>query len=187
MKSLQDSLNRLGYWCGSADGTFGELTQQAVFAVQKVNGLARDGVVGPKTAAAIKSGKRPSASSNAEGIEVHLASQIVLVVHGGKVTTILNTSTAGGQTFSYHGRSMRAVTPKGSFHVYQNGPAGWQNGALGPMWRPYFFNGEIALHGSKSIPATPASHGCCRLSVAAQNMLISSGRLHKGASVRVTN
>lgn len=185
--SLQNSLNRLGYWCGTADGSYGQLTQQAVYAVQKANGLSRDGVAGPKTLAAIRSGKRPSLASHGDGIEIHLGSQLLLVIRGGRVETILNTSTAGGQLFIYHGRRMRAVTPRGSFHVYQSGPAGWQNGRLGPMWRPYFFNGEIAIHGSSSIPSEPVSHGCCRVSVSAQNMLISSGRLRQGTSVRVVN
>lgn len=42
--ALQRRLHRLGYWLGAPDGTYGELTEQAVTAFQKVEGLPRDGV-----------------------------------------------------------------------------------------------------------------------------------------------
>ncbi|MGB3763393.1 MAG: peptidoglycan-binding domain-containing protein [Ornithinimicrobium sp.] len=51
--SLQRSLAARGYWCGRADGVFGHLTQQAVWALQKRHGLVRDAVVGPNTRAAL--------------------------------------------------------------------------------------------------------------------------------------
>jgi len=42
---------------------------------------------------------------------------------------------------------------------------------LGDMWRPKFFTGGIALHGSASVPAFPASHGCVRVSNGAMNWI----------------
>jgi hypothetical protein len=50
---LQKSLQKLGYYSGSIDGTFGSQTQSAVKAFQKKNGLASDGVAGAKTNAAL--------------------------------------------------------------------------------------------------------------------------------------
>ena len=44
VKAVQERLTALGYWNGKADGSFGSLTRQAVFALQKAAGLGRDGV-----------------------------------------------------------------------------------------------------------------------------------------------
>src|SRR5690349_18990385 len=49
VERLQERLSALGYWLGSVDGRFGDATQQAVYVVQKVAGISRDGVVGRKT------------------------------------------------------------------------------------------------------------------------------------------
>lgn len=185
VKTLQSKLNASGFWLGSGDGTFGALTQQAVYALQKFHGLARDGVVGPKTWSAVNSMKRPTPRSSASGIEIDKRRQLLMVVSGGKVAITLNTSTASGQRFWFRNHMTTAVTPSGSFKVWTNWGSSWQNGALGKMWRPYYFNGDIAIHGSPSIPPYPASHGCCRLSVSAQNYLISKGYLKRGTSVRV--
>ena len=46
---LQLRLEAQGYWTGGANGVFGPLTQQAVWAFQKVNGLPRSGVVDDAT------------------------------------------------------------------------------------------------------------------------------------------
>ncbi|MDH4147758.1 MAG: L,D-transpeptidase, partial [Acidimicrobiia bacterium] len=37
---------------------------------------------------------------------------------------------------------------------------------LGTLYRPLYFTGGWALHGSLDVPAYPASHGCVRLSYA---------------------
>ena len=63
MTALQQRLTELGYWNGKADGSFGSLTQQAVYALQKAAGLSRDGVVGTKTQKALDQGVRPKPRS----------------------------------------------------------------------------------------------------------------------------
>ncbi|WP_067927611.1 peptidoglycan-binding protein [Alicyclobacillus shizuokensis] len=55
VKTLQTALNQLGYSCGTVDGVFGSKTLSAVKKFQKAKGLVMDGVVGPKTWAALKS------------------------------------------------------------------------------------------------------------------------------------
>jgi hypothetical protein len=52
------------------------------------------------------------------------------------------------------------------------------------LYRPKYFRGGIAVHGSGSIPAYPASHGCARVSNAAMDLLWSSGSAALGTSVR---
>jgi len=59
VKRLQEVLNDLGYQAGSADGIFGNKTQNAAVAFQKARGLAADGLVGKKTKAALEDAIRP--------------------------------------------------------------------------------------------------------------------------------
>jgi hypothetical protein len=51
--ALQTALNRAGFNSGEADGDFGPVTERAVMDFQRSKGLEEDGIVGPKTQAAI--------------------------------------------------------------------------------------------------------------------------------------
>lgn len=51
--TLQKKLKQWGYYDGAVDGIFGSGTEKAVQYFQRKNGLAADGVVGTKTAAAL--------------------------------------------------------------------------------------------------------------------------------------
>ncbi|MBQ8443799.1 MAG: spore cortex-lytic enzyme [Clostridia bacterium] len=61
---IQTKLKRWGYYTGSIDGIYGSLTKKAVRYFQSKNGLAVDGIVGPKTAAAMGITLSSSASSS---------------------------------------------------------------------------------------------------------------------------
>ncbi|WP_370893666.1 peptidoglycan-binding protein [Janibacter sp. GXQ6167] len=154
VKYLQARLRKHGYWCRSVSGTYDDTTQQAVMAVQKAFGLPRDGVCGPKTWARIERLSRVRAkSSSGTLIEIDKRRQLMIFVVSGKVTWVFNTSTG----------TSRTPTPSGRFRIFRQ-INGWRRSRLGLLYRPKYFNGGIALHGSKSIPGYPASHGCCRLS-----------------------
>jgi len=183
--ALQEQLADLGYFLTDADGSFGPATQQAVWALQKAAGLYRDGVVGEQTQAAIDAGTRPSAqSSSGKAVEIDLDKQLLMTVEDGKVTRIVNASSGNGDTYEAKGRTYHASTPRGSFAVYME-----RNGMhestleLGSMYRPKYFSGGYAVHGSGSIPPYPASHGCVRVSNAAMNWLWDSWDLAKGTPV----
>ena len=185
MLALQKRLSELGYWLGSPDGAFGSLTQQAVWAFQKSAGLERDGVVGPRTSKALAAGVRPRATLSGNGVEIDLDRQILLVVRGGSVRTILNTSTGSGEEYtSTSGNHAIAKTPRGRFTVYR-AVDGEVTNSLGTLWRPRFFNRGIAVHGSQNIPPWPDSHGCARLSNAAIDMIWASGLMPVGSRVVV--
>lgn len=170
--SLQSDLAGLRYWVGPADASFGHLTEQAVYAVQKSAGLTPDGVVGPKTYAAIADGAQPTRKiTSGVGFEVNLSQQIIIATTGGKLSYILNTSTGSGERYYSGGRWKTAVTPTGDFAMYSLYDEGWQSGPLGSLYRPGYYDRGWAIHGSRSIPSYPASHGCCRLSTAATDML----------------
>ncbi|USQ78165.1 L,D-transpeptidase family protein [Ornithinimicrobium faecis] len=187
VSSLQSDLSDTGYWCGSVDGIFGHLTQQAVWAAQKHHQLATDGVVGPLTRNAVASGSLPQPKGGGgTRIEVHLGRQLLLVVRGGQTVHAFNTSTGNGEPYTLDGHTYRAVTNQGSWKVYSTWSSGWQHGSLGDMWRPMYYDRGWAVHGSTSIPTYPASHGCSRLSTAAMDYLWSSGAMAMGSRVTVT-
>lgn len=49
VRALQILLNGRGYYCGAADGTFGNQTDKAVRAYQEAKKLTADGIAGPAT------------------------------------------------------------------------------------------------------------------------------------------
>jgi Putative peptidoglycan binding domain/L,D-transpeptidase catalytic domain len=186
VRQVQQRLVVLGYWLGTPDGHYGDLTAQAVTALQKVAGLDRDGVVGPRTRGALDAGVRPSArSSGGHVVEVDLRHQVLLVVDGGRVSRVLNTSTGSGEYYTApDGHRAHAVTPPGHFGVFRS-VDGWDTSPLGHLYRPRYFNGGIAVHGYPSVPPFPASHGCVRVSVPAMDMIWTEGLLASKAAVWV--
>jgi peptidoglycan hydrolase-like protein with peptidoglycan-binding domain len=172
--ALQQRLTELGFWLGEPDGRYAQLTQQAVMAFQKANDLGRDGVAGPLTLAALATAVRPVPQAVTDGIEISLDRQLLLVVQGGQTVLALNTST---------GRSGWR-TPRGDFTITRE-IDGLRNAPLGELWRPKYFNGGIAIHGSPSIPGEAASHGCARLSNGAIDMLWAMGLAPIGTRVVV--
>ncbi|GAA0525114.1 L,D-transpeptidase family protein [Paractinoplanes ferrugineus] len=187
--AVQQRLIELGYWLKKADGKFGATTQQAVLAIQKAAGIGRDGSVGPKTRKALDDGVRPTARSTAGSgylVEINLKKQLLMLVKGGQVVTTLNTSTGSNEHYDYEGRTYLADTPTGKFKVGRQ-IDGMRHGPLGDLWRPKYFNGGIAVHGSPSIPGYAASHGCARLSNAAMDWIWATDKIPLKTKVWVYN
>lgn len=182
---LQQRLTALGYWNGSADGKFGPVTQQAVWALQKTAGLAPSGITTPATWAALAAGTRPRAkSTSGHVIEVDLKRDLVLFVTNGHVDSAINTSTGGGYSYVSEGVRSVAITPKGHFATYRvidanhKAPLGW-------MYRPRYFTGGVAIHGDSSVPNHPVSHGCVRVTNAAMDWIWSANLDPTGTPVWV--
>ncbi len=183
--ALQARLSRLGYWLAAADGNFGLTTQQAVYALQKAAGLTADGVYGPKTAAALDKAVLPRArSASGHVIEVNLTRDLLMIVNEGKIATVLNTSTGGGYTYTSGGVTAVARTPTGQFRIFRS-VDGMDVSPLGELWRPRYFYGGYAIHGSDSVPPYPASHGCVRLSYPAIDWIWATGQAPIGTEVLV--
>jgi peptidoglycan hydrolase-like protein with peptidoglycan-binding domain len=163
--ALQQKLTFLGYWLGTPNGVFGDSTQEAVYAYQKAAGVSADGVVGPKTQAALAKNVRPTpkAFSGPYVIEVDLQDDLVMFVKNGTVEYILNCSTGGGYTYKDANGTSVATTPTGLFHSYR-AVDGIVTDSLGQLWRPIFFTGGFAIHGDSYVPSIPVSHGCVRVS-----------------------
>ena len=169
--TLQQRLLALHYDLGSANGIFESQTQHAVVAFQKVNGLGRDGVVESATWAKLDRPyvPRPRRPLTLSAIEVDLSRQVVYLTYLGTITRIIDASSGSGQLY-WSGGWQHAVTPVGNYRVYST-YNGWQNGPLGALYRPAYFIGGYAVHGSASVPASPASHGCVRVTVPSMDRL----------------
>ena len=174
--TLQKRLAALHYFdVGTADGVFGQNTYHAVVAFQKVQGLARDGVVGPATWARLAKPYVPAPRYRlaTASLEVNLAKQVIYYVRRGTIQRIIDASTGSGAWYYSQGRWARAITPTGRFHIYSRYD-GWQAGPLGSLYRPNYFHGGYAVHGMTSVPAYPASHGCVRMTVPTMDRMWSS-------------
>lgn len=186
VRDLQERLVELGYWLGPADGDFGLLTEQAVYAFQKVNGLALDGVAGEALQAALEHPVRLQPRSRTGiAFEVDKALQVLLLARDGEVVTIWNTSTGTEQPYRHDGRALVADTPSGRYAIEWR-VDGWRDGELGRMYRPTYFHPDgIAIHGYHDVPPRPASHGCVRVTIAAMDHIWESGLAAVGTPVLV--
>src|SRR5690606_28338387 len=171
--ALQQFQAQRSYGCGAGGGYFGALTQQAVYALQKARGLTRDAIVGHQTLKALADRALPPILDQGARtrVVVDLERQLLTVLSDGLLQVTLNTSTGNGEPYDWYGRELDANTPAGAYEVFSTYSAGWQTGPLGDLYRPQYFNGGIAVHGSDFIPPYPDSHGCCRVSVPAMDML----------------
>jgi lipoprotein-anchoring transpeptidase ErfK/SrfK len=183
--ALQNRLNALGYWVGPADGSYGDATVQAVYALQKAAGLPVDGQAGPQTEAALNGGVEPKPQS-APGyvVEVDLARDLVMFVNDGRLEYTLNTSTGGGYTYTQDGQTDVAITPQGHFAIYR-AVNGTVTDSLGTLYRPRYFTGGYAIHGDSYVPPHPVSHGCVRVSNEAIDWIWANNLLPMGTPVWV--
>lgn len=162
--AVQRQLNELHYYIGTADGKIGAAFRSAVMAFQKVQGVGADGVVGPGTLAALVNPRVPQLRGGpANRIEVDLSTQVMYLVEGGQLMRVLPISSGSGQTYKLKtGGTARSLTPVGWFKI-QRRIRGERKADLGILYDPMYFYRGWAIHGSNSVPAYPASHGCVRV------------------------
>src|SRR3954470_96450 len=116
--AVQELLLEQGYFdLEKATGTYDTGTRSAVMAYQKVNKLERDGVAGPKTQKHMrttpKASLQPESGEGDFHVETDLTRQVTYLVTKGKITGIINISSASGATYTSEGQLRRAVTPTG--------------------------------------------------------------------------
>ncbi len=171
VEAIQTRLQELKFDVPEITGTFGDQTFHAVMAFQKLNGLSRTGRVGPQTLAALESATEPEpllADGGGDRVEVDIERQILMVWKDNQLAHVLSVSTGNNKDFCVLDPDTGktdcdvAKTPGGSFRVTRRW-VGWRESRLGEMYNPLYFNGGIAIHGSPSVPAYPASHGCVRI------------------------
>lgn len=197
---VQERLLNAGFWLMAIDGQYGLTTRQAVMAFQKYHGLKATGSVDAATARILTDvSERPRSRSERDGdvrngvlVEVDKDRQIVMILVSGRVEWVINTSTGTGQWYletnqndSTKWEIGQSITRSGRFKVNRQRAEGWWAGDLGEIYRPKYFSGGIAIHGSRSIPNYPASRGCVRVSVPAMDMIWASGLIPMGTAVWV--
>jgi L,D-transpeptidase catalytic domain/Putative peptidoglycan binding domain len=187
----QQRLLDLGFWNGGADGGYGLTTSQSVMAFQKWTGIPATGNVDENTAVALNRIQcRPSPGiTSGDLFEVDKAKQLAFIIRGGKALWVLNVSTGGNYDYTATDQktgakiSDKAYTPVGTFRVYRVSDEPAYEGSLGTLYRPRFVVGGVAVHGYRSVPSYPASHGCIRVTNAAMDMLWAASYLPMGGTV----
>jgi PKD repeat protein len=151
VRYLEQRLTQLHYALAGIDGYYGQDDFDSVVAFEKVNGLSRDGVVGPAVWRRLSTATIPVPRYRyGTHIEVDKTRQVLFDVRNGTVARVLPVST--GATGN---------TPSGTFHVYSKEPG--YNQKL--MYFSMYFLGNFAVHGYPDVPTYPASHGCVRIPI----------------------
>jgi len=193
-KAVQEKLLSLGFWLLAPNGKYDETTRQAVMAFQKYYQLRATGSINTATAFLLERMELPAtAVENRKTLaEVDKTRQLLFLVQDGVTTHVLNASTGDDREYTEPDSNTpgvmitdTAVTPVGTFRINRERPDGWWVGDLGQIYRPKYFIGGVAIHGSLSVPAYPASHGCVRVSVAAMDMIWEQEILPRGTTVVV--
>ncbi|HEV2758225.1 MAG TPA: L,D-transpeptidase family protein [Acidimicrobiales bacterium] len=183
--ALERRLEALKYEVGTVDELYDQNTAYGVMAFQKVTGMARTGRATDDVVAALATAASPPALVPTGGenrVEIDIPRQVLFLYKANTLQKILTISSGNNKRFCSEGYCRRAVTPGGSYGFYRQG-RGWETGPLGSLYNPVYFNGGIAVHGSKSVPAQPASHGCIRIPMGAAEWF--PGQVHIGMPVHV--
>lgn len=159
---LQMELADIGFYRGAVDGAYGPQTAQAVMAFHKHLGLPRSFAWQADDWRHLETFPRiPHAGE--ERVEVDLDRQVLYYHRAGGDVAVVPISSANGEVYEGRGgRPTVARTPEGEFRFQRHIPA-MRVSYLGALWKPWYFSGGYAVHGSSSVPANPASHGCIRV------------------------
>lgn len=163
IEKAERELAGMGYWTGAVDGIFDAGTQSALIAFQKWEGRPVTGQLTVEELEAIRTGDSPRARElGYEHVEVDVDRQVLMIVSDDGSLRVLPVSTGNNKTFVDEGQESIAYTPRGRFQVYFK-EKGWQSGSLGSTYYANFISGGVAIHGARSVPSEPASHGCIRI------------------------
>lgn len=162
--AVQRRLTDLRYYVGPLDGAEGPAMRSAVMAFQKVNGLTVDGAIGATTLAALDAPAQPVLREGpADRIEIDLNIQVLHLIIGGVLERTMPVSSGNGAAYTTAGGGRASsLTPVGHFTVERR-IRGVRKAPLGTLYDPLYFYRGWAIHGSNSVPAHPASHGCVRV------------------------
>jgi peptidoglycan hydrolase-like protein with peptidoglycan-binding domain len=154
VRYLEYQLAALKYFPGPIDGVYDNRTRDAVMAFQKVEGLKRTGTVGDVTWERLSTAQTPAPKLTDVGtrIEVDLTRQVLFMITDDKVWKIVHVSTG------------RQGTRTGHYSIKEK-----YKGTVscitvdGVMYYPSYIVSRTAIHGYRSVPSYPASHGCVRV------------------------
>lgn len=165
VRAYQRKLANAGFYRGEVDGLNGPRTAAAIVAFEKAAGLEVDAVWEPLHARHLDALELSGVGrgSDPHRMEIDLTNQVAYLVEDGAVVGVFPVSSGNGELYDHpNGYVGRATTPTGDFSFYRR-VDGVRRAPLGELYRPWYFRGGFALHGSGSVPAYPASHGCVRV------------------------
>lgn len=163
--AYQLELASAGFYRGPVDGLFGPMTHAAVLAFEKAAGLERDGIWDALHKRRLETWSPPGLDRAGEPdrLEIDLTNQVSYLIRGGELQAVIGVSSGNDELYEHPaGYTARATTPRGDFTFYKY-VDGLREAPLGVLYKPWYFRGGYALHGSPSVPAHPASHGCVRV------------------------
>ncbi len=175
VKLLEQRLDALHYFVGALDDKYDDDTFQAVMAFQKVNRLKRTGTVDASLWGAMQTATDPQPlvpEGGAHRVEIDLGRQVLMLYTGNQVSKIIAVSSGTSAT----------PTPTGDYKIYSQS-VGWETSALGQLYNSQYFVGGYAIHGSRSVPEKPASHGCVRIPMTAADWF--PDQVHIGTPVYI--
>ena len=170
VKAVEQRLTDLKFSPGPVDGKFDAKTGQAVVSFQKQTALPRTSKVNAETATRLNTagfGPPMVPDGNPDRVEADLSRQILQIWRGGQLFRVLGVSTGTGKKYCATTEAGKrvcgvATTPVGRFTFTRRIP-NKRVSDLGTLYDPVYFLGGYAVHGSPSVPPTPASHGCIRI------------------------
>jgi N-acetylmuramoyl-L-alanine amidase len=167
--ALQRELARRHLYRGPLDGQFGPATAYAVVTFHKVMGLERTWAWEEEDSAHMADFALPPLPDRPEEpnrLEADLGRQVLFLFEDGAVTEMVPISSGG--TYRYwsarQGAWVWSGTPRGDYILWRHS-LGWNCDPVTRwcIYNPWNFTEYYALHGYRSVPEYPASHGCVRI------------------------
>ncbi len=169
--ALEQRLDLLKFEVGPIDGKFDFETWQGVMAFQKLNGLPRTAKFDTQTQQLFAFATTPGGvipNGGLPRVEVDITRQVLLYFDKYGLAKVIAISSGSGKKYCSTSQKSEskvcgdAKTPRGNFKI-QRRISGKRESDLGTLLNPIYFTGGFAIHGSPSVPAGPASHGCVRV------------------------
>ena len=163
---VQALLAEKGFYRGQVSGWSTPESEQAILAFHKATDQERTSVWEPGDFALLSAWEAevPELPDHPDRLEIDIERQVMYLVEGGEVVATFGISSGSGEIYLSPRPEVGwaiATTPLGSFAIERHIP-GWRFVGLGVLYNPWYFDGPYAIHGSPSVPAYPASHGCVR-------------------------
>jgi len=167
--ALQRELTRLRLYRGPLDGEFGDATAYAVVTFHKVMGVERTFAWEEGDSALVADfvlPPLPDRPDEPSRLEADLGRQLLFLFEDGQVAEVVHISSGG--TYRYwsarQGAWVWSGTPRGDYTLFRHA-LGWQCDPVTGwcIYNPWSFTPYYALHGYRSVPEYPASHGCVRI------------------------
>lgn len=171
VRIMKQKFDLLRYDVGNVDGRFDGQTWQGLMAFQKLHGLKRTGKFDLATQQELANTSVPGGlipNGGLPRIEIDVSRQVLLYFDEYGLNRVVAISTGSGKNYCETSKITgkqncgNARTPRGNYRIERR-IKGKRESDLGTLWSPMYFTGGFAIHGSPSIPAYAASHGCVRI------------------------